>query len=157
MFGRDKKPTPLVGAKAKREAAIEHMRAGSDAIRSGKGKEKDDTLPVLVATWGFTCALLLLLMQGRWEKGIPFSLSPALDRLLFRMPPPALTGDHDGDLLAAMFIRGTLAFIAFGLVPGIVWIAQTARGNRGKKPSLGMFWAVYALLIACGVIFYKLF
>lgn len=163
MFGieskeeKAKKNQPT-GAKEKIQRAIEQQQ-GDTRVKSGhRGKEGDDTIPIMIAIYCFACALVMLLMMDRFSKGIPIRLPwPEVNKFLFNMPPPRLLGDPDGDLLAAMFIRGLAFFVAMGVVPMMVKALHhlTAK-NRKKKPSLGLFWLSNVLLMAGGVIAYKM-
>lgn len=152
-FGKKEEKGPT-GAKEKIQRAMELRASGGDKLRTGhKGKEQDDTIPIMVAVYGFACTTVFLLMQNK--DGPPFRLpDPDLHRLLLGVPPPSFMGNPDFDTVIAVLIRGAAIFLLAGLVPGIVRLIYLFK--KGKKPPLSVFWLVLSLIVAIAALIMKM-
>lgn len=129
------------------------LRDGEDPeIVHGKrgGGESSDAVPALVAVYGLSVGLALLLTQGVLSKGIPFHLpDTTLDRWLLGSPVPAVTGNPDTDMLITVFVRGMAIFLLAGVIPLFTKILhRLLNQQQDKPPRFVVFWIVSVIVAA---------
>lgn len=156
MFGLGKpKQEALVGAKRKLEHA-KQFKAGFQVKSKREGKEPNPSMAILIV-WTLGVALAALLTQAVDKKTLVYSTGNAgFDKLMFGSPGPAFFGSPDIDYVVLLLVRGTILFIAAGIVPGCTLLWQRVFDKPHMNVYIG-FWGVtlgLALLYAMSLGFF---
>ncbi len=153
MFGNDKnKVQKLVGAKEKREKAMQFKAQSGYDIRSKKEGKDDSKILPLAVIYGLAAILALIMSEGVLKNsnlGIHTG-NGSFDRLFFGPGYPAFTGSQEMDLGIVVFIRATLIFLLAGILPLLTYLWQKI--SDGARANIYLtFWGV---TIALGFLYY---
>lgn len=152
MFGsNDDKSQKLVGAREKRDKAAQ-FRPHAYEIKSKKeGREGSKVVPLAVI-YGIAVVFALILTEGVMDQkniGIHTG-NGAFDRMFFGPGIPSIMGSQETDRGIVIFLRGTMIFLAAGVLPLFTWLWQKiADGAR-----MNVYLAFWGVTIGLGMIWY---